>query len=156
MESHKREVIKKQHKATHPTKEIQEDQKLQDLIKSIESKRKSKALKTIVPPKEIDKDKIRWDYALFIQKAIQRNLVYPETEKSQNIEESVRVTFCIGKKGNLIGTPQISDLYRSRYNNFNLAAIDAVIKASESFPPLPPELEKDRQYFDMVIEFREP
>ena len=51
--------------------------------------------------------------------------------------------------------PFISDIYRSRFENFNLAAIDAVMKASESFPPLPSELEKDRQYFDMVIEFRD-
>lgn len=142
-------------KASISSKEKQEDQKLQELIKSIESKRKSKALKTLVPPKEIDKNKIKWDYALFIQKVIQRNLTYPEPEKSQNIEESVRVNFCIDRKGNLVEIPFISDIYRSRFENFNKATIDAVMKASQSFPPLPEELEKDRQYFDMVIEFRE-
>ncbi|MBN1521757.1 MAG: hypothetical protein JW928_04420 [Candidatus Aureabacteria bacterium] len=129
--------------------------RIQELTESIESKRKSKAIKTIVPPKEVDKDKIKWDYALFIQKTIQRHLIYPEPEKSQKVEESVRVTFCVSKDGRLIGRPEIPEFYRSRFHHFNTSAIEAVIKASESFPPLPVELEKDRQYFDIVIEFRQ-
>jgi TonB family protein len=126
---------------------------LKELIESIEGRQKSNAIKTLVPQEPPDRDKIRWDYALFIQNAVRKNLVYPEPQKAMGRHESVRVIFCISKDGTLIGRPDIPEIYRSRHDDFNRAAVEAVLKASDTFPPLPEELGKDRQNFDIVIDF---
>ena len=134
-------------------KKTPEEDKLRELIRSVESKRKSQDLKTIVPQEELDEEKLKWDYARFLRKSIKGHLVYPREEHSHNIEDSVRIVFCIDKDGRLIGQPEIPDIYRSRYDNFNTAAMQAVVNASKTFPPLPKGLKKHIQYFDMVIEF---
>ncbi|MCK5707590.1 MAG: TonB family protein [Candidatus Aureabacteria bacterium] len=129
------------------------DKRLQELIESVESKKKSKALKTIVSNKPVDEKKIAWDYANFIKKAINRHTEYPRDEYEKRIEDSVTISFCIDIDGKLIGVPSISDIHRSRHNNFNKAAVKAVITASSQFPPLPKELKRDSQYFHIDIEF---
>jgi len=133
---------------------ITDKRMIQELVESIESKRKSKALKTVVPVKPKDKEKIKWDYALFLRKAIYNHVVYPEPEYSKQIEDSVKVSFCIDSNGTLIGKPVVSEIHSSRYENFNTQAIKAVLKASSKFPPLPEELQKESLVFSIPIVFK--
>jgi TonB family protein len=125
-------------------------------IRSIKSEEMSKALKTLATDTPSDPKKIEWDYANFIQKTIMANIEYPEAEEKSGIEDSVKISFCIDRQGRLTGEPVISELYRSRYENFNKAAVEAVKKASKNFPPIPEQLKKNSQLFSMPIVFSRP
>jgi TonB family protein len=125
-------------------------------IRSIKSEEMSKALTTLAADTPSDPKKIEWDYANFIQKTIMANIEYPEEEEKSGVEDSVKISFCIDRRGRLTGEPVIPELYRSRFENFNKAAVEAVKKASKNFPPIPEQLKKNSQLFSMPIVFSRP